>query len=319
MGSRSTLFDNGIFILWPPHYVYNISMKTLIRRLPVLVVFIFLSSCFAPESIEGSGIIANKLVKAEVVQSRMLNQGGTKFHMMTRNASSSNLVVFIHGTPGEWTIFSPQMRSEVLAGAASLVAIERPGWGLSETSQKDKILSLAEQSGMLGPALKALKEEYRSDNLVIVGHSLGGSLVPRIAMDFPQLIDAVVVIAGDLTDDYSPAHWYNDVASWWAIRWMIPGIMQRANEEVLQLAPDLAAMKPLWGKITAPLLVVQGVQDGLVDPRHADFAERVETSGPVKVIRFEQGDHLLHLSDAKSVNKIIAEVVNRESSRIFER
>ena len=147
-----------------------------------------------PEAISKSGQIAESLVADEMISSRRLTNSQTRVHMVTRDITgrteSRNLVVFIHGTPGDWTIFSPQLESERLAAVASLVALDRPGWGESEIIEDDGDLSLDKQSRLIGPVLSQLKSDYQSDNLVLVGHSLGGSLVPKIAMDFPELVEA---------------------------------------------------------------------------------------------------------------------------------
>jgi pimeloyl-ACP methyl ester carboxylesterase len=214
-------------------------------------------------------------------------------------------------------MFAPQLASEQLAEKATLVAIDRPGWGQSIIIDDDGELSLARQSALLGPLLARLKERYLSDNLVLVGHSLGGSLVPRIAVDHPEVVDAVVAVAGDLTDDYSPANWFNHVASWKFASWLLPTKADKANREVMALAADLATMKSRWPELAVPLLVLQGQDDGLVDPRHAQFAETLTTASRVTVKKFEGAGHLLHLTHSKQVNQLLAEVVERHHSGIF--
>ena len=150
-----------------------------------------------------------------------------------------------------------------------------------------------------------LKSDFHVKHLYVVGHSFGASLVPRIAMDFPEVVDGVVVIAGDLSDEYPAAHWYNQLADWRAVSWILPGDMKKANREVMALNPSLGKMMPLWSDLHVPVMVIQGEKDGLVDPRHADFAEALQTKDLVKVERFPDAGHLVHLTHSDEVNALL--------------
>lgn len=276
------------------------------KRFLILASSIFLVACFTPDAIVKSEHTATELVGESQVRSRRINAGDLNLHYVVAGEGSSDLLVFIHGTPGDWTIFAPQFESQLLINAATLVGLDRPGWGLSAISRVDNMdLSLAAQSKRIGPILAELRLRHQAKNLVLVGHSLGGSLVPRLAMDFPDDIDGVIVLAGDLTHEYPAARWYNEVASWKAVSWLLPEMLIRANKEVLVLEDSLRIMMPLWVGLTTPLLVVQGAEDGLVDPRHADFAENLTTKSTVFVERFPDTGHLIHLDEVEKVNAII--------------
>ncbi len=290
----------------------------MLRSFVISAATICLAGCFMPEAIVSSDRLAGALVDSQRVSSARIERDTASIHYVARASTGANLLVFIHGTPGDWKIFAPQLESALLADTATLVALDRPGWGRSSVDGGRVDPSLAEQSSLIGPALRDLKAKYDADNLVIVGHSLGGSLAPKIAMDHPAVVDAVVVIAGDLTDDYPAARWYNNLASWMIVSWMLPGSMAKANDEVLALRAGLADMKIHWRTIRAPMLVIQGQRDGLVDPRHADFAESLATDNVVKVVRFDDGDHLLHLRHSQRVNRLLAQVVLREQNHFFE-
>jgi len=292
-------------------------MALISQIFTVSTLSMFLSGCFIPDAIVKSDQLASTLVQNQLIADGRLDYQAVSVHYVVRTFEDGNLVVFIHGTPGDWRIFSPQLGSDVLANSATLVALDRPGWGNSLLNTAWGDTSLSKQSALLGPVLVDLKFKYRADNLVIVGHSLGGSLVPKIAMDHPEIVDAVVVVAGDLTDDYPAARWYNNLASWKIFSWIVPGEMLKANEEVLALKTSLADMKIHWQKIKAPILVIQGEKDGLVDPRHANFAESVATNNTVKVIRVGDGDHLMHLKQSRRINRLIAQVVLREQNSFF--
>jgi len=287
------------------------------RVVLLAVLASWLIGCMVPESIEQSRKTGQTLMQDKLLSSKRLQTDGVDSHYVVRQNNTGNLVVFIHGTPGDWHIFSPQFSSPQLASVATLVGLDRPGWGLSTLANSARAPTLAQQSALIGPVLRQLREHYPTENLVLVGHSLGGSLVPLLAMDHPGVVDAVVVLAGDLSIQYPAAYWYNSLADWRVMKWLIPESMAKANDEVLALEQGLASMMDRWSHLEVPLLVVQGHQDGLVDPRHADFAESLTTKSEVRVVRVEDGGHMVHLSHVDMVNSLIAQVVDRAQTGFF--
>ncbi len=275
----------------------------------ILLCLSSLTACFTPDAIVKSERKAESLIHEDQVYSRTVTINRVDLHYVVAGGGPLGLIVFVHGTPGDWTIFSPQFESQHLIEQATLVGIDRPGWGRSSALSADADLSLSAQSKKIGPLLSELKRRYAAQKLVLVGHSLGGSLVPRLAMDFPEDVDGVVVLAGDLSDEYPAARWYNELASWKVLSWALPDMLVLANKEVLVLNNSLAQMRPLWSQLAAPMLVIQGAKDSLVDPRHADFAEALRTKNTVRVERFPDGNHLVHLSAADAVNDIILRFV----------
>ncbi len=281
------------------------------------LLFAFVAvSCFKPSTVKETERRAKALSKQADMSADYVLTDDVKLHYVSRG-DGRRLIVFVHGTPGSWTIFSPQLDNLLLVESARVIAIDRPGWGQSKLLTKTYDDSLAAQSRVLGSALTKIRARYDATELVLVGHSLGASLVPRIAMDYPELADAVISIAGDLTHKYPATHWYNGLADWSIVRWMVPYEMQRANDEVLSIGSGLLAMQPLWQGLGVPFLVVQGENDGLVNPKHAMFAEKLSTRNYVKVVRFKGAGHLVHVSHDDKVNRLILDVLNRNENEFF--
>lgn len=278
----------------------------------MFILAALLSGCLLPEGIQETERSSHRLIDEGVVESRYLTIEGVRFHYVLREAQSDYLIFFIHGTPGEWTIFGKQLEDELLFGGASIVALDRPGWGQSDIISGERAVSLEAQSRLIAPALAQIKAQLKASKVMLVGHSLGASLVPRIAIDYPGLADYVVAVAGDLTDEYPAARWYNYVADSGWLSWMVPETMALANDEVLALEASLAKMGDDWAKLHEPLLVLQGEEDGLVDPRHADFAQQLKTGSTVRVVRLNEAGHLMHLSHSDNINGLIYQALTTE-------
>jgi len=257
----------------------------------LLCIYLFVFCGCAPQSIGESERIAGELKDDGRLISHQLIEPKYSLHYM----ASCN----IQPTLGK-SVACEQWGDDTLK-----VAIDRPGWGQSALQSETIETSLVQQAEFIAPLLEQLKKQFPASKTYLVGHSLGGTLVPLIAIEYPELVDGVVAIAGDLfTEAFSP-RWYNHVADLPGIRAIIPREMCFANEEVMALEDNLEAIELNWHKLRAPLLVLQGTGDGLVQPKNAEMAKTVTTAGKVDVNIYPDWGHLMHLEQTERVNSDI--------------
>lgn len=221
------------------------------------------------------------------------------------DAPVKTFFVFIHGTPGDWRSFGKQLADNDLASGATLIALDRPSWGGSFFEEERVEPSLGKQAALIAPLLFELKESNPTARVVLVGHSLGATLAPLIAMVYPKALDAVVVIAGDLNARLVEKKWYNTMLAWPWVRPLLPREICYANDEVVALRKNIEAMEGYWEKLKKPMMVIQGDKDSLVNPLNADYAEHLSTPGGVRVERVVGAGHILHITHAALVNKLL--------------
>jgi len=198
------------------------------------------------------------------------------------------LVLFVHGSPGAWNDFAYLMADEALASRARIVSVDRLGWGGSAGS--GLVPSMQEQAA----ALRSVLEAHPNDRPAIaVGHSLGGPVAARLAMDAPELVDALVLVAGSIDPELEIPTWYQRAGRTIVVRALLPDILRRADDEIRPLRAELDAMLPLWSTLRMPVYVMQGDDDALVPPANADFAEREITHAPLVVERIADQGHLI--------------------------
>ena len=87
--------------------------------------------------------------------------------------------------------------------------------------------------------------------------------------------------------------WFNRVAQWPPVRWLLPEPLARANAEVLALQHELRALWADWTPGATPVVLIQGMEDRLVWPQTADFAEARWPSQTLQVQRLEQAGHFV--------------------------
>ncbi|MCB0518072.1 MAG: alpha/beta hydrolase [Lewinellaceae bacterium] len=231
---------------------------------------------------------------------------GQPMHFTVYGNDTLPLVVLVHGAPGSSSACLDYLMDTALTNHACVVALDRPGYGYSGFGKTER--SLAKQAA----AIKPILEKYRRKKAVLVGHSFGGPVIARMAMDFPELVDGLVIVAGSIDPALEPHYWWQHPLDWRAIRWMMPPAFRVANQEILPLPEELTDMLPRWKEITCPVTVVQGTKDNLVAPGNADFAERMLTnSEKVEIIRMEGGSHFIFWSERGLIIQEILKIINR--------
>lgn len=196
---------------------------------------------------------------------------GREIHLTESGDPKLPLVLIVHGSPGSSGDVLDYLADTNLTRHAHVVAVDRPGFGYSGFGETEP--SLKRQVRMLKPIL----EKYRRGKTILVGHSYGGPFIARMAMDFPELVDGLVIVAGSIDPALEPRPWWQHPIDWWGLRWMLPPAFRVSNQEIIPLRSELEEMLPLWEHITCPVTVVQGTDDSLVPAGNADFARRMLT------------------------------------------
>ena len=198
------------------------------------------------------------------------------------------LVVLVHGAPGSWADFVELLRDPALTARAHLIAPDRPGVGGSGEGGPEP--ALANQASRLAPLLE---RDPRGRPAILVGHSYGGPLIARLALDHPTRVAGLILVAGSVDPGLERTRWYQRLARWPPVRALLPRPLRIADDEIRPLAAELAAMLPRWREITVPVTVIQGDDDALVPRGNADFAERMLVAAPLHMVRVHGMGHLI--------------------------
>jgi len=196
------------------------------------------------------------------------------------------LVLLVHGTPGSWRDFDGLFLRPELTRRARVVALDRLGWGGSAEGGLAPSLSI--QAAAVAAILRACSGNRPA---VLVGYSLGGVIAPRVAMDFPELVDGLVLVAAPLDPGLEETPWYRTLMRLPPVRWALPARLSRADDEIRSLQDDLRAMLLRWTGLRCPVVVLQGEADALVPAENAAFAARVLPAARVRIERLPGQGH----------------------------
>ena len=207
------------------------------------------------------------------------NLGATTLQYAVSDSKKQKLVLFIHGSPGSWETFSRYLEDPELQKEAILVSVDRHGYGGSMRGLPE--LSIGNHARYIKPIL----DKYNLPT-VVVGHSYGGPVALRLAMDYPERIMHILLLAPSIDPKLEEILWYQKVADWKLIRWILPAYLDVCNQEILPARFELQKMEHLWKNLRTPMTVIQGDNDTLVPPGNADYSEKMyPDKSKLKIIR----------------------------------
>ncbi len=236
--------------------------------------------------------------------SKFYEVDGYQMHYKHLDMGREASLIFIHGTPGSWDAFISYFVDSSFYNRANILSPDRPGFGKS--SYAKPIKSLEEQSRLMKPILEAASKPR-----ILIGHSLGGPLVARMAMDYPELVDGLVMLAPALDPALEPNEdWFRVPMRWPVIGAIAPKIFRISNEELIFLDEELELMLPLWKSVTAPSIIIQGGGDTYVHPDNAAFADSMLINAPKEIVFLDEQNHFLPWNEYALVKQKILELLN---------
>jgi pimeloyl-ACP methyl ester carboxylesterase len=150
-----------------------------------------------------AGVVA--IQRAYPAQGKMIEVAGATLHVVAigpREAAGPP-VVMIHGASSNLETMR-QPLGELLAGNHRVILIDRPGHGWS-TRARQEDSTPAIQGGMIEEAL----EKLGVGRAILVVHSWAGALGARMALDYPQRVAGLVMLAPVAYPWPGGVGWYN--------------------------------------------------------------------------------------------------------------
>lgn len=224
-------------------------------------------------------------------------------------AASGNIdkpgVLFVHGTPGGWGAFEGYLESRHLQNDFFMVSIDRLGWGKSAI--KPKLIN--GDFDLQARSIKAVMDQYPNKKWTILGHSLGASIAPKVALYAPDSVDSLLLLAGSLDPKLGKPRWYNWAASTWVVSSLIGKQMKHSNREIMGLRKQLKIMDAeiKEADLDTDILIMQGMKDKLVSPKNPSYisTEWQQNFANIEVIELADEGHFLPWRQAPLVLQAI--------------
>lgn len=265
----------------------------------IRIAFAVLDPVSSPDSLKGLS------PSGTVIENYQCSVKTHNVHFIGFDTSHAVTVLFVHGSPGSANGWSGLLTDSVLLQHVNTLAIDRPGYGLSEGG--GAVTSLAMQAEVTVPILSLMKKRGK---VILVGHSYGGPVVARMAMDYPQLVDGLIIVAGSVDPELEKPKWYNEMATKTMVQWLLPHDMVLSNHEIMPLKQELELMDDRWSEITQPVSVIQGLDDELVPPGNADYlARKLVNASSLEVVELPNTGHLIPWQKPEAIKYAIYDMI----------
>lgn len=220
-------------------------------------------------------------------------------YVETGNANGKNLV-FVHGSPGSWDAWKNYLTDASLKQEYRLIALDRPGFGYSNFRRaKD----LTDQAQILNAFLQQIEN---GESVTLIGHSYGGPLIVKMALENPDLYKNLVILAGALDPEAEKPEKWRKPLMWFPIKYLVPGALRPSNDELWWLKQDLKDMKPHLETVSQNILIVHGAEDQLVPYSNVPYMEALFTNAAsLEVIRLENENHFIVWSQETLIKEVL--------------
>jgi len=219
---------------------------------------------------------------------------------------SGRRIIFVHGTPG-----SASGWGDYLIGVPDgyrYIAVDRPGYGFSEPEHA--IVSLKQQARAISPLLKM----NCGRKTILAGHSSGASVVVQTALDYPDRVGGLLLLAGAFDPELEEAVWLQLIGRLDSVSKLLPRAINNANRELLSLKAGLAAQADRLHRIRMPVEVVHGDLDPLVPVANVDYLQRTMTNASLETVILKGKDHFLPWHSRLYVDASLQRLIDRVRS-----
>jgi pimeloyl-ACP methyl ester carboxylesterase len=137
---------------------------------------------------------------------RFVAVSGGRLHLVDRkppDREPDGTIVLLHGASGAHGDMMVTLGSRLI-DRYRVIAIDRPGHGWSDRPGGRADAAPARQAALIHEALAAIGVKHA----VVVGHSLGGSVATRLALDHPEIVSGLMLLAPATHPWPSGVAWY---------------------------------------------------------------------------------------------------------------
>ncbi len=217
---------------------------------------------------------------------------------------SQPVVIFIHGGLGTSKDFMKYLKDTALLNHFKMIVPDRYGHGYSDFGQTE--VNLQKQAEYLLPILK--KARRVGTKTILVGHSYGGTVAARMAMDYTNMVDNLVLSSPAIDPRNEKKFWFNKILDFWAIKWMMPQNFIIANDEKLAHSQQCLEMESLWSQINMPTVYIHGRDDRIVPFINYEFAKKHLVNAPVKYVLKDTLSHEFFILKPKILTNIVLNI-----------
>lgn len=269
----------------------SMPIKNLFYLIVLAVTTFLFSSCSVwEERVRDADIISFFNSYGLEVEIDYYTTKGHNMRFMSVGHDSLPTVLLIHGSPSSMSVFNDLIVHTDLLQRAKVYAVDRPGYGFSNFGKTMR--SIKKQAAMIVPILDSINKA--AGPVVVMGVSYGGPVASRLAMDYPDLVDGLVLGAPAIAPGEEKIYTISYLMTMELTKRLFPTMLVVASEEKFSHEKELKKMLPLWENVDKPIIYIQGEDDDLIYTSNAEFIEQKAVNAPfLKIIMVPNQPHFL--------------------------
>ena len=215
-----------------------------------------------------------------------MNEKG--LHYVKTGADTLPTLFFVHGSPGSWDAFKIYMMDADLLQHFRIISIDRPGFGYSDFGIA---LHLDEQVILIN---KVIEKENNNKPLHLVGHSIGGPVIVKLAQLYSDEISSLTILAGSISPKDEPKEYWRYLFLHTPLHLLMPGAFRPSNDEIVYFKKDLYSLDTGYTTVKMPVTFIHGDADKFVTVKNVDYGKKKLAENPnVKVIIIPGASHFI--------------------------
>lgn len=233
-------------------------------------------------------------------------------------SSSDQVILLVHGAGGSSRHWEPLLKAwfeSSLPDGVFPVAIDLPGHGKSGGTVLKSVTAIADFLNVV------LDELEIKQPVCLIGHSAGGLLGMQFALNYPQRVDRLVLIATSACIQLHPDFLHQATTGDWDYEMLqqsfsaeIPDVLkQLVLDEFRHLRLSLDAsdfmdlssvdLRPALSELTMPIAIVTGDDDVIISPRKSKLLQRDLPHAELVII--PGGGHYVQVEQASRVAAVL--------------
>lgn len=225
---------------------------------------------------------------------------GYAIHYLETGKKDRSTLFFVHGSPGSWDAYKDYLKDSLLLSKYRMIAVDRMGFGYSNFGEaqdlKTNTYILEKLTGLIA----------NGKPIYLVGHSLGGPTVVQMAAERPKDYTALVVLAGSVDPTAEDPEKWRVFFKAKPFRYIVPGALRPANDELWWLKQDLFDLEPKLKNITQKVIIIHGTKDPLVPYRNVAYMEKEFVNAKsLKVIPIKDANHFIPWEHFKEIRDVL--------------
>ena len=241
--------------------------------------------------------------KKRIPQIKYLQVGDRQLRYMQLLSSQDRpLVVFVHGAPGSMTDYERYFQDSQLYERFNLLSVDRPGYGYSDFGKSE--VSMKRQADLVQKVIDNISSH---NNIILIGHSYGGPVVAKMAMDRPDSYKAVIMLAPAIDPDNEKTIALAGLPKNPIIRLLTPKALVVAADEKNTHVEELRKIEDGYSAISIPIYHIHGDKDSLVPFENLAYSEKMINNDVLVPVALSNVDHFLPWSHYDLVVETIIE------------